>query len=384
MFCSNCGTEIPEGSRFCPSCGSAVGAAKEFSASKVSERVVKGVGRAVDSFDVATGGSGHVDLRFSDLFSETFKKHAKGDAEEVFICGTRSTTPDVHNVSSEWPHPWVWSRVLIVMVAVVFCCLVLAQLKETSYVFPSIMFLGSAAIPLSLLVFFFETNVWRNVSIVETMLLFLVGGLLATLSLFFDSLFGLGDFMGTGDFVESLVSAIVNLTSITAIIALAMQQRGGKVTLLGNGRNYILNGMLVGAAIGAGFALLDNSAVAFQWWYDFGFEGLRHAMLALSIASIGRFVMWGAAIGGALALCEGEDGFDAGQLADPRFLVVAALCLVLHTLWYTILPVFNDALIFFGEAYVKYAILSIVIWVVVTILINRGLSQVNELTREES
>ena len=404
MFCSNCGAEIPEGSRFCKVCGTATASGaknnpavekhpaaekspaseKDLTVSKVGERVVEGVNRAVDGFDAATGGTGHAELRFGDLFSEAFKRHAKGDAEEIFTYGTKSTTPDIHDVSAEWPHPWVWSRVLAIMVVVVFSLVALAQLKEAAGAVPCIIILGSAAVPLSLLIFFYETNVWRNVSIAQTMSLFLVGGLLSTLTLFFDSLFGLDEFIGySGNIIESLVTAIVKLTSITAIIVLALQQRSGGASFMRAGKNYILNGMLIGAAIGAGFAVFDNSAVAFSWWFDSGLEALNHAIIVLTVVSFARYVMWGAAIGGALAMTEGENGFEGDQLTNPRFLVVAVTCLVLHTLWYARLPLLDDILIF-GEMLVKYAILAVVIWIVVVVLINRGISQVNEVSKDET
>lgn len=97
MYCSNCGKEMPDGSAFCPSCGFQVGQTTSRPTDQGVKRVAHAVGgfvnQAADALNEMTGGSGHVELKFRNLFDSVFKKHSRDEAEELFACGTPSTTP---------------------------------------------------------------------------------------------------------------------------------------------------------------------------------------------------------------------------------------------------------------------------------------------------
>ena len=97
---------------------------------------------------------------------------------------------------------------------------------------------------------------------------------------------------------------------------------------------------------------------------------------------MGRHAVWAAAEGAALALCEKENGYTASQLWDPRFLVVAIVCVVCHTLLNVKVPMI-DGVVVFGIPIIKFLLATIVIWIVVAVLINRGLAQVNRMISGE-
>ena len=98
MFCVNCGVKLADGAQFCTHCGTRV--------PNVSPRPAGTAKRTGNVFDMAAeklnelaGGSGKVNLSFGDFFAETFKHHSKEETEELFICGTPSTTPALKDVS---------------------------------------------------------------------------------------------------------------------------------------------------------------------------------------------------------------------------------------------------------------------------------------------
>ncbi len=50
---------------------------------------------------------------------------------------------------------------------------------KSNKVIPGIIFIGSLAVPFSLLMMFFEINVYQNISVRQAMIIFLVGGILS-------------------------------------------------------------------------------------------------------------------------------------------------------------------------------------------------------------
>ena len=73
-----------------------------------------------DSLNNYMGNSSSAPLNWRDLFANVFKKHTSLEAEDLFIYGTRRTTPPLYAVSSDWPKPWLYSRVLIGLVITFF------------------------------------------------------------------------------------------------------------------------------------------------------------------------------------------------------------------------------------------------------------------------
>ena len=72
------------------------------------------------------GNTAPVDLNWKSLFTDVFKSHTTAEAEEIFISGTPTTTPLLKDVSRSWPHPWLYSRVLLMFGIAFFllkiCC----------------------------------------------------------------------------------------------------------------------------------------------------------------------------------------------------------------------------------------------------------------------
>ena len=48
------------------------------------------------------GNDESLKLNLRDMFSEVFKSHTKDEADDVFIAGTKRTTPHINEVSEEW------------------------------------------------------------------------------------------------------------------------------------------------------------------------------------------------------------------------------------------------------------------------------------------
>ena len=111
---------------------------------------------------------------------------------------------------------------------------------------PGIMFLGAFAVPLATLVLFFEMNTPRNVSLHMVGTLFLLGAVvsLAVALLGYSMpIFQLSDMeAGVVEEVAKLLTVIVVMRSVRY--------------------KYILNGILFGATVGAGFAAFETAGYA--------------------------------------------------------------------------------------------------------------------------
>lgn len=370
MFCRQCGAELSEGSRFCGRCGFQTDAAYSAPASgTVGSRVAAAVGTAADRLYEATGGSGHVDLKFRDFFVEVPQKHSKKESDELFACGTEATTPAPSEISASWPKPWLWSRVLVLLVAVTIGFVVLWEVFGNPLALPSIIFIGSLAMPLSVLIFFFETNAPRNITFIDTVKMFFVGGILSILVAM--PLFSIFPTEGR-DVISAMFVGLIEEAAKIVIIALFMYVRKSK--------HYILNGLLIGAAVGAGFAAFESAGYAFMCLVNGSYSTSMEVIVGRALLTIGGHVAWAAAEGAALAICEQGDGFRAVQLANPKFLVVAVLCVVLHGLWDTSMGILDASII--SLVSVKTILLIIAIWVILAVMLKRGLDQVNDLTNE--
>ncbi|EJE4624932.1 PrsW family intramembrane metalloprotease, partial [Listeria monocytogenes] len=125
------------------------------------------------------GNHGNSELKISNLFSAVFKKHSKEEGEKVFIAGTKYTTPAISDIPHSWPHPWVFSRVFLVLIVTYFLLLACTYLFDNSNTIPGLMVIGSFAVPFSVLLFFFETNAPRNISVFDVVRMFFIGGVAA-------------------------------------------------------------------------------------------------------------------------------------------------------------------------------------------------------------
>jgi RsiW-degrading membrane proteinase PrsW (M82 family) len=261
-------------------------------------------------------------FRPDEMFSSLKDKHTDEDVEEYFITGTRTTTPALAQIQAVWPKPWVFFKVFTALLAVfVGCAIGLIEFKNENFL-PGLMVIGSFVIPLSVLLFYFEMNIPRNVSIYQVFRMVFIGG---TISLVV-SLLGY-QWTSAFSFLGGIVPGVVEeLGKVAALI------------LVVNNRRYpwTLNGLLLGGAVGAGFAGFESAGYAFKALV----EGNAGAMLGLiverGLLAPGGHVAWAALNGAALWKVKGDQPFDYRMLGDVRFLRVLLLTIVLHSLWDTI------------------------------------------------
>lgn len=306
---------------------------------------------------------------FSDMFSEMFKKHTDEEMENYFGVGFPATTPPLSQVSSSWPKPWFFMR-LIVFGLIGFFLLWFGCTKWGNLnCVPGAILFGSFAIPLASVMFFFECNVLRNVSLYQVIKLFLYGGT-------FGLLFALAgfDFM---PFAKELGASRAGLVEEPAklFVLIIILMMGG----LGN-KNYILNGLLCGAAVGAGFAAFESAGYAFRFFlighyvsgsFQFAYDKTYDVLVLRGLLSPFGHIIWTGMSAAALWRVKGDKEFEFSMLFNPQFLIVFAIAVSLHMVW-------NSSLLRFMGTYPRAFALGAIGWLVVFGIMGMGLRQVRQ------
>lgn len=334
--------------------------------------------RVMDTVLESTGLK-HLDgFSLSDLFSETFKRHTDDEMERYFGVGTPLTTPPISQVNASWPKPWLFLRLIIL--GVVGYWLMARMSLDNPNAFPGMIIFGSFVIPLATLTFFFECNVVKNISLYQVIKLFLYGGAVGFIfTTILDSLF---PSLSDPDNLSASSAGLIEEPAKLLVLILVLIMGGLKR------KDYILNGLLCGAAVGAGFAAFESAGYAFTVFfekYNFMISELiqqRHSEidpLEIMKGNIYRrgvlapfgHVIWTAMCAGALWRVKKSKDFAISMLFNPMFLIVFAIAVTLHMTWNS--EIFNDNFGDFG----CYA-LGIIGWTIIFGMIGLGLRQVRQ------
>lgn len=371
MFCYNCGKKVGKEHKYCESCGAhlqrdlykEVASTTENDLVGFQDQIRNTFMHATEKVNRMIGEEGSIDLNLKDVFSDVFKSHTKEDGEKLFISGTKSTTPEERDISTSWPKPWLFSRVFLVLVITFILLYVSTDVFQNPNAVPGMIIIGSFAAPVSLLILFWEMNAPRNISFYEVGQMFFVGGaasIVATLILY--EVFPVYDLDFTGAIIVGLVEEIGKL----AIILYFIRKLNPK---------YILNGLLIGATIGAGFAAFESAGYAYTFGSMMGENMMMNVIFMRGWMSIGTHVAWSAIAGAAVIYVKRDEPLGSDHILHAAFLKLFAVSITLHAVWDMPLEgLHNYYFIFF--------ILIIIAWTFIFSLISAGLKQIVRLHKE--
>jgi protease PrsW len=302
-----------------------------------------------------------------EVFSEVSRKRSEADVTELLTIGTSKNTPDLQDINTTWPKPWMFFKALM-LTGLVYLGFVFAwkQFHNTNLI-PGMIMVGASAIPLTVVLFYFEMNAPRNVSLHRVLWMLLVGGIVSLIT----SLFGF-DLLGKslGWLGASQAGIIEETGKLLALLIIAHKAK----------YRWTLNGLLFGGAVGAGFAAFESAGYAFRnglgdlaiQTLGMGtaqLEGVFESIWVRGLLTPGGHVAWTALVGAALWKIKGDQPFNISMLKDARFLRVFGLAVVLHMIWNS--P-FGADLPYFG----KYLLLAGVAWMAIFGFIQDGLNQI--------
>lgn len=326
------------------------------------------------------------------FFSEVFKHHSEDELHDCFIAGTRQGTPPLSSVPTTFPTPWIFARLML------FCLILffgfnwaLTHFRNINLV-PGLMFVGNFGIPFCCFLLFFELNVRRNVSLVAGLKALVGGGLISLIvALFFFDFFNSNGAIWAGPIEEP--------AKLLAAIFIAGKLRNGQ----------ILTGLIMGSAVGAGFAAFESAGYTFNAFVQlllnntkgsiaaaigdsyaaesFFREALMHdpdnVMHMRALMSPFAHVVWTAVTAGAYWYVMGlkidentrskdDTSIDFSILFDVRFLRLAVIPVGLHMAW-------NHGVVWQHlGVYTGSVALGLVAWVVALRLVKQGCNQIHQ------
>ena len=387
MKCASCGSHVEKHDKFCMSCGqnlivndgtenketlnqsaetvekqSADNVDLKFEAKNLFSNTTKSIGRLA-------GSEESLNLNLKDMFSEVFKSHSKDESDEVFIAGTKTTTPSLDEVSEEWGKPWVFSRVFLAF-AITFAALwILGGVFGNANSIPGLIFIGALTVPLTGLFFFYESNAFKNISLFEVLKMFFIGGVISLIStmILYNFITFSDDYYlyGSMTAVDAGLVGLVEETGKAIIIVYFINKYK---------TNKILNGLLIGGAIGAGFAVFESAGYILTFTVNLD-ATLIDMVFTRAWTAIGSHLVWSAIIGAAIVIAKEDKNFEFSNILDNRFLFFFFSSVILHGIW-------NSSFSLAGSYTLKYFVLIFIVWLFVFILMKAGLKQVNVLQRE--
>ncbi len=280
-------------------------------ASKVSEKVTQLAG--VDKLE---------GFSLKDFFAEVFKKHTTTEVEDYFTVGTSTTTPNIEDVNTSWPRPWVFFKTFIGAIIVYFLFVQAWREFQNINLVPGLIIVGSFAVPVSTLIFFVEVNARKNVSLYQVLRLLFMGGILSLIIALI--LFQLSDSLRLNWLGASLAGIVEEPGKLLALLLVANVSK----------YKYTLNGLLFGAAIGTGFAAFESAGYAlYAGLVDPSPTAMMDSIMLRGILSPFAHIAWTSMCGAALWKVKGDQEFRFYMLKDSRFLRIFIIAVIMHMIW---------------------------------------------------
>jgi RsiW-degrading membrane proteinase PrsW (M82 family) len=310
--------------------------------------------RVAELTDTETVDRTHV----KGLFREVGRRHTSEDTEAVFAVGLAATTPDVATVSTTLPAPWVFTR-LLSFLGLAFLAMWFGWKQWNNLnLLPGVILLGSFTAPLGAAVFLFECNAPKNISLFAAVRLFVWGGVLGLLVslLLFSLTEGLGERIG-----PPIAGLVEEPAKLLAVILLGSLPR----------YRWTLNGMCLGAAVGAGFAAFESAGYAMNFLLVEGDTGMFNNLAVRGMLAPFGHVVWTAIAAGAVWRVKGDQPFAVEMLKDRRCFAPIVAVMVLHAIWNSPLPALVPFLL-------GYLALGAVAWTIAVGMLLGGLRELRE------
>ena len=352
--CPECGAKLKGDETNCPECGYPIN-------KKNATNII------TENLDKITGAKSESYVKFKDLFKNTFKKHTEEELDEVFVCGSDKTTPKVEDINPKQASAWVYFKILLFFLIAYIPTRIGFITYGNSNFLPIMIMLAAFAVPVTILIFFFEINLFRNIPFYKVLKYFILGGSLSLiLAILYFSLPYFESSATTQTFTGALMIGLIEEAAKAVIVAIFLFKSKKS--------QYILNGLLVGAAVGAGFAAFETAGYILRYGMSGGVQTMLEIIKLRGFLAPGGHVAWAAIEGAALMYVKGFDKLDKKHINDKRFLLICLIPVVLHGIW--------DMPIELPYYLVQIA-MTIIAWIVIIYFINLGLKQIDEAKKLE-
>lgn len=193
------------------------------------------------------------EVTWIDFFTDFYKRHSKQEMNLVLSAGKSYALKSKTQLLDIWQKPWLFYKVLkygLCICGIIYVVLYMLIEYTGSISIPAINLFVIIVFPLLppivIMIFFWELNIPRNISLLELLGVFLAGGFLSLVA----AAFMLKDVpvreVAYAPFVEEPAKLIIS------VVFLALLSKKPKFKIWG------LTGLVIGAAVGAGFGGFES------------------------------------------------------------------------------------------------------------------------------
>ena len=254
-------------------------------------------------------------MTLGDIFSDVFTKHSSRDISQVFISGTELTTPREQDMLSTWRKPFLFAYFFIFTLLIAVMCYALGTLNNSGYFY--MMLIVSALTPLTMLLLVWEMNIPRNISLMNVLGFLFIGGIVSlAITMVLKPLHPSGHAMW----------APVSEEPAKFLIAYFFIKR--------KDYKFNINGILVGAAVGAGFAVFENITYTVNTFIGSGLsfsQGINTSYVR-AVTGLGTHVVYTALVCGGYMMAKGNEPHALSHVFKGPFLKYFGLAFALHML----------------------------------------------------
>lgn len=254
-------------------------------------------------------------ITWKDIFSESFKTHSKEERDHALAAGTALNRATEADMLSKWNKPFLWFPALKIGLAIVaviyilyFGLLLATGSAGSNGTIMMLVCIPPIIIPLVVLVFLWELNIPKNISLLECIVWWVVGGILSlTINLALQYI--LANFFNfTISHENAYFAPIVEEPAklIAAVVIIALAKRNRKI--------YGITGLVIGACVGAGFGAFESIGYAFKMVNEY-----RNIALVFQT----EFVRGWTAFGGHTLYCAIYSAAMAYNMKNSKFSVYA-------------------------------------------------------------
>ena len=246
-------------------------------------------------------------ISFRDIMSPAFRRHGKGEAFRTLTRQPENPQAAV----SRWQMPWMYLRLFCILLFMAALCIISIEqrIAATYAAYIYAYFWCGALVPLTLAMFLWELDPFANVSIFEMMGLALLSGVVCVL-------------LGT-PVDNSVISGYLEPVWGYAKDSILMLGVTIFVLACTHKRMYGLDGLALGAAIGAGYALFSQ-LVASIVVVSSGVKVMQAATTAVPMF-FGNHALWFAPVAGALGLRMRGEKINIRHFLDVRLILLILL-----------------------------------------------------------
>lgn len=282
-------------------------------------------------------------MSLGEIFSDVARRHKPETTAKVLTAGTVVTTPAEGDMLVDWQRPFLFARFFLGWLGILLTAFVMATLIGFSGGFYLLLLGIPLLVPITILLMVFEMNIPRNISLYEVITAAAIGGVLSILATAVANYY-------SGDY-SAVWAGLVEEPAKLIVICIILGRRNYK---------YALNGALIGAAVGTGFAVMESliyvissigdgvlAAVAFNAeqgmtleeilqnydtvWTNGIFTAL-YVAVARAVTAVSGHGIFAALYGSALVKAKGAEEFRISNLFSPGFLLYFGAAILLHAL----------------------------------------------------